>query len=107
MKVGVLVLTFRLRQAKSLKDKRSLVGRVRERVRSRYNVSVAELDAQDDLRRLVMGFSIVGSNKREMQSILDKLSNYVDSLYLAEIVGKDVWIETIGNSDDPLTRQHL
>ena len=102
----MLVLTFRLRQAKSLKDKRSLVGRIRERVRSRYNVSVGELEAQDDLRRLVMGFSIVGSSKREMQSTLDKLSNYVDSLYLAEIVAKDVWIEAIGAPEKRLTRQH-
>ena len=106
MKVGVLVLTFRLRQAKSLKDKRSLVGRIRERVRSRYNVSVAELEAQDDLRRLVMGLSIVGSPKREMQSTLDTLSNYIDSLYLAEIVAKDVWIEAIGAPESGLTRQH-
>ena len=107
MRLGVLVLHFRLRHARSLKDKRSLVGKIRERCRSRFNVSVSEVDGQDDLRRLVMGFSVVGSNARELQSVLDRLSNYVEGLHLAEIVSSDVVVDSFGRPDEELTRQHF
>ena len=96
LKVGVLVMTFRLRQARSLKDKRGIVSRIRERTRSRFNLSVAEVDGQDDLRRLVVAFSVVGSNARELQSTLDKVSNYVDGLFLAEVVSSNVVVDSFG-----------
>ena len=63
-----------------------LIGRIRERVRSRYNVSVkkrklkmAEAFGDGVFDRWVL---------KRNASTLDKLSNYVDSLYLAEIVAK-------------------
>ena len=107
LKLGVLVLRFRLRHARSLKDKRSLVGKIRERAKSRFNVSVAEVEGQDDLRRLVIAFSVVGANGRELQSVLDRLSAYVDGLHLAEIVSADVVVDSFGHPDKQLTRQHF
>jgi len=79
-----------------LKDKRGIVSRIRERTRSRFNLSVAEVDGQDDLRRLVVAFSVVGSNARELQSTLDKVSNYVDGLFLAEVVSSNVVVDSFG-----------
>jgi len=93
--VGCLLLDFRLRQARSLKDKRSIVSRLKERIRSRYNASVAEVDAQDDLRRLVVSCVMVGSDSRQLQSTLDKILNYVETLYLAELVRADTRVEVI------------
>lgn len=89
------MLEFRLRQARSLKDKRSIVSRLKERVRSRYNAAVAETDAQDDLRRLVVSCVVVGTDSRKLQSTLDQISNYVETLYLAEIVSSETWVEAI------------
>ena len=93
--VGCLLLEFRLRQARSLKDKRSIVSRIRERIRARYNASVAEVDAQDDLRRLVVSCVMVGSDSRQLQSTLDKMRNYVETLYLAELVRADTRVVVI------------
>ena len=47
MFVGVLRLTFHVPHARSLKDKRSVVRSFRDRVRARFDVSIAEVAAQD------------------------------------------------------------
>ena len=95
MRVGCLLLEFRLRQTRSLKDKRAVVSRLKERIRARYNVAVAEVDAQDDLRRLVVSCVVVGTDSRKLQSTLDQMYNYVETLYLAEVVRSDTWVEAI------------
>lgn len=50
MIVGVYTFEVLLPGARSLKDKRQVVRRIKERLRSRFNVSVAELDADDRKR---------------------------------------------------------
>ena len=90
-----MLLEFRLRQARSLKDKRAMVSRLKERIRARYNVAVAEVDAQDDLRRLVVSCVVVGTDSRKLQSTLDQMYNYVETLFLAEVVRSDTWVEAI------------
>ena len=92
--VGLLHLEFRLRLARSLKDKRSVVARI-QRLRSTYNVTVAEVDAQDDLRKLVVAIGMVGNDRRRLESQLDKIADKVDSMHIAELVVRQVVVETI------------
>jgi uncharacterized protein YlxP (DUF503 family) len=53
MIVGVLRLTFHIPHARSLKDKRRVVQKLRDRVRSRFDVSIAEVGAQNLHQRAV------------------------------------------------------
>ena len=52
--VGVLQAELRLRSSRSLKDKRRVARSVKDRMRARYNVSVAEVDDQDVLQSIVL-----------------------------------------------------
>jgi len=54
MPVGVLTLEIQLPYAHSLKDKRSVVQSLRNRLRARFNVAVAELDHQDVWQRATL-----------------------------------------------------
>lgn len=45
--VGVLTLELRLEDAHSLKDKRQVVKSLKDRLRHKFNVAVAEIDGQD------------------------------------------------------------
>jgi uncharacterized protein YlxP (DUF503 family) len=70
MFVGVLRLSFHVPHARSLKDKRSVVRRFRDRVRSRFDVSIAEVGDQDLLQRAVFGVSVVSGDAKVCDSVL-------------------------------------
>jgi uncharacterized protein YlxP (DUF503 family) len=71
-----------------------VVARI-QRLRSTYNVTVAEVDAQDDLRKLVVAIGMVGNDRRRLESQLDKIADKVDSMHIAELVVRQVVVETI------------
>lgn len=77
MEVGVLQFTVRLRGARSLKDKRRVIRSIKERLRSRYNVSVAEVADQDVWQVGTLGLATCGNDSQrivaELQKILDQL----------------------------------
>jgi uncharacterized protein YlxP (DUF503 family) len=85
MPVGVLTLEIQLPYARSLKDKRSVVHSLRDRLRARFNVAVAELDHQDVWQRATVGVASVSNS----QPLLESLFRQV----LAEsekVLGQDV-----------------
>ena len=74
MFVGVLRLTFHVPHARSLKDKRRVVLRFRDRIRSKFDVSIAEVDAQDMLQRAIFGVSVVSSEAAVCDSVLEQVA---------------------------------
>jgi uncharacterized protein YlxP (DUF503 family) len=74
MHVGVLRLTFHVPHARSLKDKRSVVRKFRDRVRARFDVSIAEVGAQDKLQLAVFGVSVVSGDASVCDSILEQVA---------------------------------
>ncbi len=92
MWIAALRLRFRLRQARSLKDKRRVSSRIRERTRARFHVAICEVEAADDLRTLVIGIATVGDDPRVLRSVLDRIVAFIEGLYLAEITRREVEI---------------
>jgi uncharacterized protein YlxP (DUF503 family) len=86
--VGCLEITFVIDGADSLKDKRSVVKRLVERTRNRFNVSAAEVGANDEHRRAIIGVTTVANDGPFVNSVLDKVIDYLEdeSLGRAEIV---------------------
>jgi hypothetical protein len=77
MTVGVLRLEFSIPEARSLKEKRSALLSVKERLASKFNVSVAEVDAQDLWQRAVLGVALVGTDGRFVGNCLDQIVEWV------------------------------
>src|SRR5258706_15360765 len=75
MVVGVLKLTFHIPHARSLKDKRAVVRRFRDRVRARFDVSIAEVADQDLHQRAVFGVAVVSSDASVCDSLLEKVAH--------------------------------
>jgi len=84
--IGVMELTLALYDNESLKDKRSVVKRVIHRCRNTFNVSAAEVEAQDHTDHAVIGIVAVGSDKRYIEGLLEKVEGFVDRLALADII---------------------
>jgi uncharacterized protein len=69
MPVGVLTLEIQLPYAHSLKDKRSVVQSLRNRLRARFNVAVAELDHQDAWQRAILGVTSISNSQPLLESL--------------------------------------
>ncbi len=93
MQVGAVRWVFRLRQVRSLKDKRKVAFSIRDRVRSRFSVAIGEVEGHDDKRRLVMGMALVGPDAASLRATIDRIRSYVEGLYLAEPVSFEVSVE--------------
>lgn len=78
MFVAVCQLGLILPEGSSLKDKRSVVKSIRERLRHRFNISVAEVGHNDALRRAEIGFAAVSNETVYLESMVDKIINYIE-----------------------------
>lgn len=78
MVVGTLTLELFLPASDSLKAKRSVLNRVKERVRSGFNASVAEVGHQDLWQRATLGVAIVGSAPGALDNVLRDILRAVE-----------------------------
>jgi hypothetical protein len=88
--VGVGLITFRLHDCHSLKEKRRIVKTVIARLRNNFNASVAEVADNDVHQRAVIGFCLVGNDQGLINSKIDKMFNLAEELGLAEVVDTEM-----------------
>jgi uncharacterized protein YlxP (DUF503 family) len=79
MVVGLLELDLRIPDAQSLKDKRSVMRSLCERIRNKFNVSVAEVDGGDAWRHATVGIAHVSNEQRFSNQVLSKIVNLVEN----------------------------
>jgi len=92
MVVGFGKIVLRIPGNDSLKGKRKVVKSIISRLQNGFNVSVAEVGANNIHQRAEIGLAFVGNDRRLINSKLDKALNLVDDLQLAEIVDTDLEI---------------
>ena len=85
MFVGILRLTLYLPQPGSLKSKRHLLRSAIDRVKSRFNVSIAEVAENDLWQRGVVGVASVGNDHAFVNETLDKVADFVGSMHGGQI----------------------
>lgn len=90
MVVGVCHLDLVLPQGSSLKGKRQVIKSLVTRVRAKFNVSISEVGGHDLWQRVQMGICLVGTDKRFVNSSLDKVLDYIEGLGVLEVVSSDV-----------------
>ena len=73
MPIGLLTLEIRLPAAHSLKEKRLVVRKIKDRLRARFNVAVAELDHQDLWQRALLGVVSISSDRKALESLLESV----------------------------------
>ena len=73
--LGLMHLDLHVPQANSLKDKRRIVKGFKDRLGSRYPVSVAEVGGQETHRRVTLAVVMVSNDRRVIDSVLQKIQN--------------------------------
>ncbi len=67
-----------LAECRSIKDKRRVVKSLKDRIRGRFNVSVAETAYQDVWTRAQLSVVLVCTNGHSADSVLDKLDHFIE-----------------------------
>jgi hypothetical protein len=83
--VGVLRLTLFIPENHSLKGKRSVLRKIKARVRDKFNVSIAECDDHDMWQRALLGICQVGTDQPFVDSALREVVRFIDDLHVAEV----------------------
>ncbi|HGJ67312.1 TPA: DUF503 domain-containing protein [bacterium] len=93
MHVGICTLHFRIISSHSLKEKRRIIKSIKDRVRSKFNVSIAEVDALDSWQWAVIGIACVSNDSGFANSVLSNVISFVEDLRMAELVDYNIEIQ--------------
>lgn len=86
MFIGIARFTLFLNeQPHSLKEKRSIVSKIREALKNRLQVSAAEVGLQDVWQRAAIGVACVASDKKVAEKMLDEVRRLIESYPQVEI----------------------
>ena len=92
MVVGTLRVEFLLHDNRSLKGKRKVVRSMIDKVKHKFNAAIAEIGSNDKWQKIEIGISTVGNDRRHIDSSLNNILVFLESLYLAEIVDTETEI---------------
>lgn len=86
MVVGIGTIRLLIHQSSSLKAKRQVVKSILGRIRSKFDVSVAEVEDQDKWQLCTLGFAVVTNETGYAHTLLETIIAFVEGLYLAEVI---------------------
>lgn len=91
--IGVITFELRMDDAHSLKDKRHYVKSLKDRLRSKFNVAVAEIGDQDVWQRATVSCVTVSSDQKYAEGVLEAVEREAASLLGGVLVDATVeWL---------------
>jgi uncharacterized protein YlxP (DUF503 family) len=92
MVVGAARVELHVHGSQSLKEKRGVVRSITQRVRNRFNVSVAEVGGQDTWQIAVLGLAVAANEAPAARRKLEQAIDFIADLHLAEVIDQEVEI---------------
>jgi uncharacterized protein YlxP (DUF503 family) len=93
MNAGICRIKLHLSESQSLKDKRRIVKSITSRLRSQYNISIAEVDDQDLWQLVTLGIACVSNQNQHVDETLSKAMGFIAKNYPElEIVDQEIEI---------------
>jgi hypothetical protein len=93
MVVGICQVRLSLAENHDLKGKRAVLRSVKDRVRNRFNVSIAEVGDLDAWHDATLGIACVSGERVQVERQLAHVATFIEDLRLAEV--EDVAVEYI------------
>jgi len=87
MLVGVVLFEIHIPQAQSIKEKRMVVKSLRDRLRNKFDMSVAEVALNDLHQRARLAASLVSNDEKTIRSMFESILSFVESEGEAQLVG--------------------
>lgn len=86
MIVGCCTVELFISESRSLKDKRQVLLSLKDRLRGKFNLSVAEVDGQDLWQKAVLGMACVANEGSHVNQVLEQALNLIRSVPSVEVV---------------------
>src|SRR5437667_5588609 len=97
MVVGICRLTLMVEESHSLKEKRMVLQRIKDKTRLKFNVAIAEVGSQDAWQQAVLGFAVVANERGFVESMVEKIVRYIEPM--AKIVDDEKDFVTYGDGE--------
>ncbi len=93
MFIGVLHVQLFIGTSNSLKSKRQVIKRLKDRIRAKFNVSVSETAEFEKWQKAVIGIACIGGDKKYINGILSRVRDLIDAYTLAELIDikMEIW----------------
>ena len=78
MIIGTLRITLHFPESHSLKEKRKILLSVKERIKNKFNVSVAEIEDNDLWQKSIIGVAVISNDQAHANAVLSKVSDMVN-----------------------------
>jgi uncharacterized protein YlxP (DUF503 family) len=92
MIVGICHLDVIIPENRSLKGKRQVIKRIIDRVKNRFNISIAEVGDNELWQRSQLGMSLVGNDRQFVNSSLDRVVNFIEAMNIVDIAHSELEI---------------
>jgi len=90
--IGCLQVELLIPESASLKSKRMVLNSVKQRLRNKFNVSVAEVDNNDLWQRTTLAVAMVANKRQFLNQALDQILNFIDDQSQSEIIDHQIEI---------------
>ena len=77
MVVGIASIEIHIPESGSLKNKRHFLRRIKDRVKNRFNVSIAEVDHNDLWQRTTLGVAVVTNQQQFANQVLSQVVEFI------------------------------
>jgi uncharacterized protein YlxP (DUF503 family) len=91
-RVALGVVELHLPDVGSLKDKRHVLKGLKEKVRARFEVSVAEVDHQDVWQRATLAVAYVSADARHANTVISKAMDFIEDNVAGRVLDTSVEI---------------
>ena len=88
--VGLLTLELRIHEARSLKDRRQVLRSLKQRLRNRFNVAVAEVDSQPSWTLATVAVAAVADRGSTVEEILQRVENEASELLGGDLADSSI-----------------
>jgi hypothetical protein len=99
MVVGLLRITLHVPEAHSLKDRRAAVRRAIERVRARFNVSIAEVGDLERWQVATVAVAVVSNDRAHVNEVLDRVTSTIAGAGAALVSQREMEIQSYGDRE--------
>jgi uncharacterized protein len=86
MVIGVLTFEIFIPTSESLKEKRFVLKSLKDRLKNKFNISVAEIGFQDKWQRSAIGIALIGNEQSHVEESLQHIFTFIDNSEFYEVV---------------------
>jgi len=93
-------INFALPGCRSLKDRRKVLHKVKDKLRHKFRVSVAEVGDPERHQEAEIGFAVISGNERQARAMAENILGYVEDMMIAPLTGAEIGLVVFDDLED-------